>query len=179
MKLSKKHLYILLGFFIALPYALLLSKAFENRTAKFILIDKETMSLSVIDYKGKRIAEYPIACGKNFGNKQEEGDMRTPEGVFLVSEVKEASAWKHDFHDGNGEIEGAYGPYFIRLDTPNHKGIGIHGTHLPESIGTRSTEGCIRLNNKNVKELKELVRPGMIVVITPSSNDAKANGDDR
>ncbi|MBR1487120.1 MAG: L,D-transpeptidase, partial [Synergistaceae bacterium] len=31
----------------------------------------------------------------------------------------------------------------------------IHGTHDPNSIGTNVTEGCIRLNNADIAELKE------------------------
>ena len=61
-------------------------------------------------------------------------------------EVIDASYWTHDFGDGKGEIEGAYGPYFISLDTSNLSGgawdgIGIHGTHNPASIGTCASEG--------------------------------------
>ena len=63
---------------------------------------------------------------------------------------------------------------FIRLDVPGHKGIGIHGTHKPESIGTRDTEGCIRLENSEILKLKELAYLGMVVVITPSVQDAEA-----
>ena len=84
---------------------------------------------------------YPIACGRALGNKEKPGDMKTPEGLFSVQQIQDASAWTHDFGDGKGEIRGAYGSHFIRLKTPGHRGIGIHGTHDPASIGTRATEG--------------------------------------
>ena len=58
--------------------------------------------------------------------------------------------------------------------TPGHKGIGIHGTHKPESIGTRDTEGCIRLHNDDLRQLVGHVRVGMTVVILPSWRDALA-----
>ena len=77
--------------------------------------------------------------------------------------------------DGKGEIKGAYGPYFIRLKTPGHKGIGIHGTHLPESIGEKTTEGCIRLRNEDLKRLVSLIYPPLTVIITPSAEDEKHN----
>lgn len=101
--------------------------------------------------------------------------MRTPEGIFLVSDIQRASNWTHDFGDGKGEIKGAYGDYFIRLAVPGHKGIGIHGTHLPESIGTRDSEGCIRLENEDLNELVKLIHPPMTVVITPAAEDETAN----
>jgi LysM repeat protein len=116
--------------------------------------------------------------GKNYGNKKCKGDMKTPEGVFEVKQIQPATTWGHDFKDGKGVIEHAYGDWFIRLDAPPHDGIGIHGTHAPESIGTRATEGCIRLNNENLNKLKPLVRIGMKVTIETSQKDMEADGNE-
>lgn len=139
--------------------------------ARIIVVSKQDMRLRVYDYKGTRLMDYGIACGKNFGQKHKVGDMKTPEGMFFVQSIEDASERTHDFGDGRGEIQGAYGPYFIRLDTPGNKGIGIHGTHDPLSIGTRATEGCIRLNNNDLVELINVVRPGMMVLVTTSFED--------
>ena len=80
-------------------------------------------------------------------------------------QIQNASYWTHDFRDGKGEIKGAYGPWFIRLKTP-WRGIGIHGTHDPRSIGKNATEGCIRLRNEELKDLKEkYIKLSMVVVI--------------
>lgn len=139
--------------------------------ARIIVVPKQDMRLRVYDYKGTRLMDYGIACGKNFGQKHKVGDMKTPEGMFFVQSIEDASERTHDFGDGRGEIQGAYGPYFIRLDTPGNKGIGIHGTHDPLSIGTRATEGCICLNNNDLVELVNVVRPGMMVLVTTSFED--------
>jgi lipoprotein-anchoring transpeptidase ErfK/SrfK len=139
--------------------------------ARIIVVSKQDMRLRVYDYKGTRLMDYGIACGKNFGQKHKVGDMKTPEGMFFVQSIEDAAERTHDFGDGRGEIQGAYGPYFIRLDTPGNKGIGIHGTHDPLSIGTRATEGCIRLNNNDLVELVNVVRPGMMVLVTTSFED--------
>lgn len=139
--------------------------------ARIIVVSKQDMRLRVYDYKGTRLMDYGFACGKNFGQKHKVGDMKTPEGMFFVQSIEDASERTHDFGDGRGEIQGAYGPYFIRLDTPGNKGIGIHGTHDPLSIGTRATEGCIRLNNNDLVELVNVVRPGMMVLVTTSFED--------
>ena len=139
--------------------------------ARIIVVSKQDMRLRVYDYKGTRLMDYGIACGKNFGQKHKVGDMKTPEGMFFVQSIENASERTHDFGDGRGEIQGAYGPYFIRLDTPGNKGIGIHGTHDTLSIGTRATEGCIRLNNNDLVELVNVVRPGMMVLVTTSFED--------
>lgn len=143
--------------------------------ASILLISKQDMRLRLIDYKGRELFSASVATGKRAGNKRKRGDMRTPEGVFQVSDIQRSSDWKHDFGDGKGEITGAYGDYFIRLAVPGHKGIGIHGTHLPESIGTRASEGCIRLYNDDLQKLVELIYPPLTVVITPAASDEVEN----
>ncbi len=139
--------------------------------AVMLVISKETMTLTVFDADSAAIARYPVAVGINPGNKRRSGDMKTPEGRFTIENIQDASWWTHDFGDGKGVIEGAYGSHFIRLSTPPHKGIGIHGTHAPESIGTRASEGCIRLRNDHLLELVPLVRKGLPVVILPGAED--------
>ncbi len=162
-----------------------MAKDFHNNSclvadnSEYISISKETMTLKLFDKNGEILLDFPVACGSNYGNKQKTGDRRTPEGRFYISEVKDASKWVHDFHDGKGTISGAYGPWFIRLECPGHSGIGIHGTHDSKSIGTRCTEGCVRLTNANITELKEKVSVGMIVVIEPSKKDIIANNGNR
>lgn len=130
----------------------------------WLLINKSEHVLYVMR-DDKTIEKFPVAVGKNKGDKQKSGDCRTPEGTFSVEQIQNAAGWAHDFHDGKGIIQGAYGPWFIRLKT-GWKGIGIHGTHDPSSIGGDATEGCIRLLNKDVDRLKkEYVTTGMKVVI--------------
>ena len=128
-----------------------------------ILIDKGRFTLYVMD-GGKEINHFGVALGLNPGQKHKAGDMTTPTGDFIVEEIDDASYWKHDFGDGKGEIEGAYGPYFISLIT-GWDGIGIHGTHDPASIGHRVSEGCVRLNNKDLLVVKQFVKPGTKVRI--------------
>lgn len=175
---GKLLLYALLALAVALPYfgIWICKEWYDNKVkaidhAALILVNKEDMTLQLVDYRGKTLASYGIACGKRYGDKTQRGDYKTPEGIFHISEIQDASTWKHDFGDGKGEIAGAYGPWFLRLEVPGHKGIGIHGTHKPESIGTRDTEGCIRLHNENLQELKKRVYIGMTVIVLPSLTD--------
>ncbi len=141
-----------------------------NMDADFILIRKGEFKLYAVNAAGEAVAVYGCALGKGEGQKQREGDMKTPNGTFVVDEILDASYWTHDFKDGKGEIKGAYGPWFISLDTTNLSkgawgGIGIHGTHDPSSIGTRASEGCIRLHNEDIEQLKKFAKVGMKVVI--------------
>lgn len=57
------------------------------------------------------------------------------------------------------------GPYGIRWMGLSAKGIGIHGTNNPASIGKAVSNGCIRMYNKDVIELFNIVPVGTIVKI--------------
>ena len=128
-----------------------------------IIVEKEKYKLYLFK-EGKEIKSYDVAIGKNPGQKQRVGDKTTPSGEFKVDEIIPSSYWTHDFDDGNGEIEGAYGPWFVSLET-GWTGIGIHGTHDPNSIGTMASEGCIRMNNGHVSELRALISVGAKVIV--------------
>ncbi len=52
------------------------------------------------------------------------------------------------------------GPRWLGL---SQKGLGIHGTNQPLSIGHRASHGCIRMRNTDIAELFELVRVGDVV----------------
>ena len=105
------------------------------------------------------VAHYPVCYALNPENKQRVGDMKTPEcsmqKPFYISQIQPASSWKHDFKDGRGSVP-SYGAWFMRLVTPGHSGIGIHGSTSNEaSVPGRDSEGCIRLRDNDIKHLKE------------------------
>lgn len=147
--------------------ALLILSAAASRAADRIVIDKPALMIYVISEQTDTLFRAPVCVGKNLGDKQRKGDMRTPEGNFTITQIQDASTWTHDFNDGAGERKGAYGPYFFRLATPPHTGIGIHGTCFPERISTRDSEGCIRLLDDDLRRLRPYVFKGMKVTITP------------
>lgn len=143
--------------------------AAQASTGTSILIKKSEFRLYLL-VDGNVVNSWPVALGKNAGQKRVSGDMKTPDGTFPIDEVLDSSYWTHDFHDGKGEIEGAYGPYFISLDTSDLSGgawdgIGIHGTHDPASIGTCASEGCIRMHNSDLLALKKHITVGTRVTI--------------
>ena len=146
-------------------FAILVSLNFFAQQRR-IIVDKPHLMLYVVE-QTDTIFKAPVCVGKNLGDKVKSGDCRTPEGKFTVSQIQSSKAWTHDFKDGKGERKGAYGPWFIRLKMPRWTSIGIHGTCFPERIGTRDSEGCIRLNNDDLLVLKPLVEIGMPVEILP------------
>ena len=127
-----------------------------------IVISKESKSLKVYDVDNRLVCRFDVAIGRGEGDKQEVGDMCTPEGEFAIVSIEDASQWLHD--SGEGVVEGYYGEWFIRLST-EFKGIGIYGTSDSSIIGERATEGSIRLLDSDLDSLKNLVSEGMKVRI--------------
>lgn len=146
-----------------------------NKNNCFILISKPEYRLyvcEVVDGDTIKRVHYPVCVGKAKGQKQKKGDMKTPEctfeNPFSITEIVDASKWTHDFGDGRGSIL-SYGNWFMRLKTPGHSGIGIHGsTNNESSVPGRGSEGCIRLRDDDLIQLKEKYAfVGMRVVILP------------
>jgi lipoprotein-anchoring transpeptidase ErfK/SrfK len=68
--------------------------------------------------------------------------------------------------------ENPLGPRWIGLSV---KGFGIHGTNEPRSVGHHVSHGCIRMRNRDAKELFERVRLGDRVEIIGQRNEEIAS----
>ena len=129
-----------------------------------LVITKSAYRISLLD-NGTPIKEYNCAVGRNPGQKTKTGDARTPEGTFKVESINPSSDWVSD-EDGKG----AYGPWFITLDTRElskgeWNGIGISGTNKPEGLGRASSAGSVRVRNSDIEEIKKYVKVGTLVTI--------------
>ena len=151
----------------------------KDKKKCFIVMSKKDYYLYVYEAQGKdtvMLARYDCCFSRKKGQKEKSGDMKTPhcslDEPFSISEIVDASDWKHDFGDGRGEIL-SYGNYFHRLVTPGHKGIGIHGsTNNVESVPGRASEGCIRLHDEDLDDLHDnYTFVGMKVVIKAEEQD--------
>jgi lipoprotein-anchoring transpeptidase ErfK/SrfK len=86
----------------------------------------------------------------------------TPEGAFLVEKKLKNPPYqpqhkpRSEFRPG-GHPENPLGTRWI--DIGNH--YGIHGTIDPASIGGNVSEGCIRMHNRDVEMLYDLLVPGV------------------
>jgi lipoprotein-anchoring transpeptidase ErfK/SrfK len=135
-----------------------------------ILVSKQDLKLRMIKYHSDTVSTFSIATGLNPGDKKKSGDKKTPEGIFTVYAIHDASDWDYDFHDGKGKIKETYGKYFIRFKEHYH--IGIHGTHLPETVGSRATDGCVRMHNENIEKIVPMIsRSKTLIVVAPAMED--------
>lgn len=91
--------------------------------------------------QGRFLKSYPIAVGKP--------STPTPLGTFTII---------------NKQVNpgGPFGTRWMGLSKPHY---GIHGTNNPASIGTAASNGCIRMQNKDVNDLFNIVSTSTVVRI--------------
>ena len=153
----------------------------ENKKNCFIVMSKKDYYLYVYEKRAGDtvlVARYDCAFALRKGNKQKTGDMKTPHctraiPAFSISQICPASSWRHDFGDGRGNIL-AYGSWFLRLNIgTSNRSICIHGsTNNRESVPGRASEGCIRLKDEDIADLKsKYVFVGMKVIIKDEQTD--------
>ncbi len=102
------------------------------------------------------IGKYKVGLGK---------DNKTPLGVWLVvDKVKNPVYCDPDtgITYGADDPKNPTGGYWVRLEgirgnAIGKVGFGIHGTNEPESIGKFMSRGCIRLYNKEMAELFDML----------------------
>ncbi|HEY0820416.1 MAG TPA: L,D-transpeptidase family protein, partial [Rhizobacter sp.] len=120
------------------------------------------------DAKGLRlVADHYVSLGRLGIDKKEEGDQRTPLGVYFVTSRLEGR-----------QLKEFYGPGALTLNYPNEYdrrrgktggGIWLHGVP-PENYAStaQSIDGCVVLANDDLMRLLREVAPRRTpVVITP------------
>lgn len=107
---------------------------------------------------GELVEAYPIATGADTGP--------TPTGEFtVINKLKNPWYTPDDEPAQKPGPDNPLGTRWIGIDKPSY---GLHGTKAPNSIGTRASEGCIRLFNNHVEELYQMVEKGTKVTIRES-----------
>jgi len=101
---------------------------------------------------GQVVKSYDVAVGSP--------STPSPSGAFRVMTMVQAPAW---YQPGKVVPPGPQNPLGPRWIGLSLKGYGIHGTTSPRSIGGAKSHGCIRMRNKDVEELFDLVRIGDVV----------------
>ena len=93
---------------------------------------------------------------------------KTPLGTFVIDVKQEHPDWQKPGQPvvRYGDPENPLGECWLGFkNTEEHRGYGIHGTSQPDSIGTESSQGCIRMRNEQVTFLYRLIPTGTRVTI--------------
>jgi lipoprotein-anchoring transpeptidase ErfK/SrfK len=135
----------------------------ENKgaTANVVVkVDTKTNILQVHDGE-KLIGAYPVTVGS--------AQTASPIGEWKVRRIAKLPTFrydkemlKHGQRSGNFYLlpPGPRNPVGVMWIALNKKGIGIHGTNDPGSIGHAASHGCIRLANWDVVRLATKIKPG-------------------
>lgn len=139
--------------------------------ATFVYVDKSERQLFV--FSGRTLLlQYPIALGRvPAGHKQQEGDKRTPEGVYMLD-------WKNPNSRYHRSIHVSYPNAADRADA-QRRGVSpggdimIHGqpnqSPLPAAALQQHdwTDGCIALTDAQMDALWEVVDVPVPIRIVP------------
>lgn len=111
----------------------------------------------------KYLADYYVTIGKNGIGKKDQGDKRTPIGVYFASKKL------------NRPLPDLYGDAAYPLNYPNEIdnyerksgfGIWIHGTPSDTySRPPRASDGCVVLSNPDMKALQAILQGGNTPVV--------------
>lgn len=112
------------------------------------------------------IKEYDVALGKNpVGQKQFEGDGKTPEGAYYISHKNPKSQYHLSLgisYPNRQQVE-----YARAQGKPPGGDIFIHGGP-PRPVNKRDwTAGCIAVTDEEIEEIYAMVKPGTVIHILP------------
>ena len=131
---------------------------------KFFAVDKDAQTFFLYSCRSplKVIGSYPCTTGRQPGDKAEEGDLRTPEGVYFIKgRLDRKLDWS------------LYGNLAYDLNFPNPVdrikgktgyGIWVHGRG--KKLVPRDTRGCVALNTPDLRDMGDDISPGLPVVIS-------------
>mgnify|MGYP000324192668 CR=1 FL=1 len=123
-------------------------------TCKFSIVIDKSQNLLFLKQNDRIVKTYVVSTGKN---------NSTPTGKFKVANKLKKPVW---FKAGAVVLpdspDNVLGSRWIGL---NIKGYGIHGNRNVNDIGKQVTQGCIRMHNKDVEELYDIVPLGTEVII--------------
>lgn len=130
---------------------------------EFVAVDKSSQRLFLLARRSPLTVEeaFPSIHGRVEGDKQVEGDLRTPEGVYFVRGKIQAQL---DFDEYGSQAHALNYPNPVdRLRGKTGYGIWIHSKGRP--IATQRTQGCIAIDLADIDRLAPRLKPGTPVLV--------------
>lgn len=113
-------------------------------------------------YQGEQeLASYPVAIGKK--------GWETPTGNFEIIQLVKDPIWQNPWNNNiiPAGTKNPLGERWIGFWTDGKNSIGFHGTTAENLIGQAVSHGCVRMRNRDIKEMFEKVKLGTPVVVVP------------
>lgn len=132
-----------------------------------ILVDKKTNSLQVAHYQPDHyevIKTFHATIGQVVGDKIDEGDFKTPEGIYRFSNYLGESMLKPKF--GVMAFYMDYPNPFDQLAGRTGFDIMLHATDDPKRLqNALDSEGCIVVRNEEIQEIRPYIRLGLTPIL--------------
>lgn len=139
-----------------------------ERALSLLTVSKEKGSLELYTPNTRQQfslkKRYSAFTGKNGGDKYIEGDLKTPIGIYTLTEKKKTV----DPFYGPMAFVTSYPNLYDRIRGKSGDGIWVHGVPLN---GSRDpfTKGCIAINNNDLLQLDKNINPSNTLLIIDSS----------
>jgi murein L,D-transpeptidase YafK len=125
-----------------------------------VVVDKKTFQTHLANYNDGRlepVKTYRTTMGQKVGDKMWEGDLKTPEGIYDFTSFHQTPHLKAKF--GPRAIYVGYPNSMDRVGAKTGFDILIHGTDEPARLEKQyDSEGCVVLDNDNVKTIYDAVK---------------------
>jgi len=149
-----------------------------SSTRHVIAVDASRSRMYLFENQGhgmKLVSDHYVSLGRLGVDKTEQGDQRTPLGVYFITSRL-----------GGRQLKEFYGPGALTLNYPNEydrrrgktgSGIWLHGVP-PENFSRtpQSTDGCVVLANEDLSRLLREVSPRRTPVVIAPRLDWVAQG---
>jgi murein L,D-transpeptidase YafK len=131
-----------------------------------IVVEKSTHKLHLYENSEtapKLLKTYSTATGKHKGDKLNEGDHKTPEGIYTIYDFYS----KEDLLKKHGKYAEIYGSGAFPMDYPNFidsragktgGGIWLHSTDDDNRVSKGlDSRGCVVLQNLDLKDISQFI----------------------
>jgi lipoprotein-anchoring transpeptidase ErfK/SrfK len=124
-----------------------------------VIVERDKFRVTL--WRAGRRTTFPIAVGTSA--------HPTPTGNFRIVSKQKNPTWfppNSPWAAGLGPVPpGVDNPLGTRWMGTSAPAIGLHGTPIPSSIGTRASHGCIRMHIRDAERLYEMIEIGTPVII--------------
>jgi len=132
-----------------------------------ILVDKKTHNLYLANYRDEGyeiLKTYKATLGKVKGDKEDEGDLKTPEGIYPLTQYLTPPTLKPKF--GIMAFYVGYPNFFDKMAGYTGNDIMLHATDNPERLKKAfDSEGCIVLRNEELQELRPFIKVNLTPIL--------------
>lgn len=124
-----------------------------------LVVEKSTQTLLVYsNYEDQPTDRFTITTGRKEGQKVEEGDMKTPEGIYYARRILAGEELPKVEDYGEKAFTLNYPNPMDHLESRSGSGIWLHGAYDNNKIGApNNSRGCIVMHNGDLLKISKYI----------------------